>query len=327
MKGSALACQDVEPFLFMRGTCTTYGGHMSQVSDKQWRVICINAIANISLAITKIVVGFLFQSQLLVADGVHSASDLLTDLFAMIGLHIAKQPKDEEHPFGHGSLEYATSLTVSVFIFFMAYELIVELVVDWHVFSTHISHVVLWVSFITFIVKLLLSAYVLYKAEKLDSHTLKSSGTESLADAYSTIIVIVGLLLTDYGINEGIAWLLYAEKIATIVVILMLIRAAYQIYFTSIVGIAGAQASAEVQEQFFASVKDTVLENEGVFELTEFIVLKRGIDYGVYIKLVFKQDMSLKEASQILKGLKTILYADSRVKIVNVDFSTVNEGT
>ncbi len=295
---------------------------MPSPSQKQFFVICINSIVNVLLATAKILVGFFFQSQLLIADGVHSLSDLLTDIFAIIGLYMAKKPQDEEHPLGHGNLEYASSLTVSILIFFMVYGLILELVADWHVLSSHISYIVLFVSIATFIIKLILSCYVLYQAKKLDSHTLKSSGIESMTDAYSTIIVIIGLLLTNYGINNGITWLIYAEKIATIVVIILLIKAALEIYMNSTVGMAGAHASEEMQEHFFNIIKETVIKNEKNFEITEFIVLKQGIDYVLYITGIFKSDIPLKNASQDIEELKTQLYTDARIKKVNVAFST-----
>ncbi len=290
--------------------------------DKHFFVMLVNSTTNILLSVLKIVVGFLFNSQLLIADGIHSASDLLTDIFAMIGLHAAKKPEDEAHPFGHGNLEYASSLTVSVLIFFMTYGLIAELVSNWKIVATDVSIVVLSVSFATFIIKLTLSYYVLYQANKLDSHTLKSSGLESLTDAYSTIIVIIGLLITNFGIKHNITWLIYAEKIATIIIILMLIKTAWTIFFNSIVGIAGAHASEQVQERFFGVIKDYIIKNEQQFELTEFIVLKQGIDYGIYIKISFKKNMPLNEASNIIAHLRTLLSEDARVKKVNIEFNT-----
>ncbi len=295
---------------------------MLKIFDKTFIVMLINSITNVSLSILKIAVGFLFNSQLLIADGIHSASDLLTDVFAMIGLHAAKKPEDEDHPFGHGNLEYASSLIVSILIFFMTYGLIVELVSNWFVIATEINIIILVVSLATFIIKLFLSYYVLYQANKLDSHTLKSSGLESLTDAYSTIIVIVGLLITDFGIEHNLKWLIYAEKIATIIIILMLIKTAWIIFFNSIVGIAGAHATEEVQEVFFNVIKDEVVSNEKTFELTEFIVLKRGIDYSIYIKINFINNIPLENAATIIANLRQMLCANPRVKKVNVEFYT-----
>ncbi len=290
--------------------------------DKQFFVLTINAFVNIFLAAIKIIVGYMFNSQLLIADGVHSASDLLTDIFAIVGLHIAKKPKDDAHPFGHGNLEYVTSLIASGLIFLMAYELVHELIDTWDVVATGIDRLVFGVSILTFFVKLVLSHYVLYQAKQLDSHTLRSSGLESLTDAYSTILVIIGLLITDLGVEHAIQWMMYAEKAATIMIILMLVKAAWEIFFNSIVGIAGAHAPEEVGERYFALIKEYVVEHEKIFSITEFIVLKQGIDYGIFIGIAFKVDMPLQEAESYIAHIKNMFDKDARVVKTNVEFTT-----
>ncbi len=295
---------------------------MSATAAKQLFVIIVNSVCNFLLASLKIIVGYIFDSQLLVADGIHSLSDLLTDIFAIVGLYVAKRPKDANHPLGHGNLEYASSLTVSILIIFMVYGLVVDLVEGWHVLPSSVNTMVLLVSVGTFIAKLLLSWYVLRQAKKLDSHTLQSSGIESLTDAYSTIIVIAGLILTDIGITYAMTWLIYAEKVATIVVIILLIKAAFEIYFNSAVGIAGTYAPEDVRTAFLAMIHGKVEADKEVYSLTECIVLKHGVDYVLYITIVFSSDMSLKDASYTLQEIKDILYGDTRVKKVNIEFST-----
>ncbi len=291
--------------------------------SKQLFVMIVNAITNILLSVAKILVGFLYNSQLLIADGIHSASDLLTDFFSIIGLQFAKKPRDEAHPFGHGNLEYASSLTVSILIFFMVYGLIVELYQSWSILPTQVSLFVLAVSFATCIIKLFLSVYVLYQAEKLDSHTLRSSGTESKADAYSTVVVILGLLLTYAGIKHGITWLLYAEKLATVVVILMLTKAAWEIFFQSIVGIAGTYAPKEVQQNILQRVTEHIQDKALHFTVEELVAMKYGLDYGVLLTLVFTEEIPLQQASEEMQDLREFLYADKRIKKVTMEFTVL----
>ncbi len=293
----------------------------NQKNKKQFFVMIINAVTNILLSLSKIGVGILYNSQLLIADGIHSASDLLTDLFSIIGLQFANKPKDEAHPFGHGNLEYASSLTVSVLIFFLVYELIKELVTDWNILATEVSFFVLIVSFATFVIKLLLSWYVLYQAKKLDSHTLKSSGTESKTDAYSTIVVIVGLLLTYMGLRYNISWLVYAEKIATILVILMLIKAAWEIFYTSIVGIAGTYASDDIKEEFKNNIEIIIKEVNHNYILEDLSVFKQGVHYSLLIKLLFDKNTSLEDASNQIEQLRNEIYSDAQVEKVSIEFT------
>ncbi len=283
--------------------------------NKQFFVMIVSSSVNVLLAVLKIVIGFVFNSQLLLADGIHSASDLLTDIFALVGLKMARKPKDEDHPFGHGNLEYASSLTVAIIIFFMAYELIKELIADWFVVSASVSYYVLGVSLFTFVCKILLSSFVYYHAIKLDSITLKNSAIESRVDAYSTLVVIVGLLLTSAGIEHNIWWLVYAEKCATILVIVMLIKAAWTIYYTAVVGIAGTYADDSIKDEFLHRITTA----DFPFEVQHILVLKQGIHYAVQIHILLDKHMPLPEAVIHSKNLRNFLFEDERIQKVSIE--------
>ncbi len=297
------------------------GNNMSKPHDKQFFVLIINSFVNAFLAFAKIFVGFLFSSQLLIADGIHSLSDLLTDFFYIVGLKLAKKPKDDVHPFGHSNLEYASSLIASVVIFIMVYELITEFLDDLPDLATSVSFFVLAVSAFTFIAKLLLSYYVLYQAKKLDSHTLENSGLESKADAYSTLIVIAGLLLTYVGLEYDILWLVYAEKVATLFIILILIKAASEIFFNSLVGIAGSIAPEEIKHKYTQKIETYLAETSCNFTLKDLIVIKQGIHYDLIVSINFEQSIPLKQASEEIAKFREFLNLDDTSKKVDIEFS------
>ena len=77
---------------------------------KENKVMFISLIVNFSLSFLKVITGIIFSSGALIADGVHSFSDLSTDFFAILGNYLARKPADKEHPFGHGKIEYLTSI-------------------------------------------------------------------------------------------------------------------------------------------------------------------------------------------------------------------------
>ncbi len=280
-------------------------------------VMIINSVTNILLTFMKIVVGFLFNSQLLIADGIHSASDLLTDVFAIVGLKLSSRPKDDDHPFGHSKLEYLASITVSMLIFFVTYNLIIELISNWNVVSNTIEKIVLFVAGITFIIKFILSSYVLKKGQEFSSLTLRNSGLESRTDAISTIIVVIGLLLTVIGIKYNIDILLYSEKIATVFVIVMLIKVAGEIYYNSMIGMAGTFADEKIKEKYIK-----MIANENV-KIDEIIVIKEGTQNAISITLVFNKTCSIEKVYSIKERVKSILLNENDVNKVSVDF-TVN---
>ncbi|MBN2332143.1 MAG: cation transporter [Deltaproteobacteria bacterium] len=92
--------------------------HRQQVTDntdshQEKQVIYLGLVINMVLIIVKIAGGMLVSSLALVADGIHSLSDLMTDIIVLWGLSLAARPADESHPFGHGKLETLASLIVA----------------------------------------------------------------------------------------------------------------------------------------------------------------------------------------------------------------------
>ena len=78
---------------------------------------------NIFLIVVKVLSGIFFNSVALIADGVHSISDLMSDVFVILGMRQVSKPADKEHPFGHGKFEYVLSLFLGMSIILVAYNL------------------------------------------------------------------------------------------------------------------------------------------------------------------------------------------------------------
>ena len=86
----------------------------SQLKDVR-RVTIVGAIVNLFLTIIKIVIGLGSNSMSLVADGIHSLSDLATDAAIWIGVHYWSAPPDKTHPYGHGRYETLVNLFIAVY--------------------------------------------------------------------------------------------------------------------------------------------------------------------------------------------------------------------
>ena len=87
------------------------------------RVTFAGILANVLIAAAKAVAGVMSSSQALVADAVHSASDLVTDLVVVFSVRYWVAPADEDHPYGHGKIEAFVTLVISAALVFAAWEL------------------------------------------------------------------------------------------------------------------------------------------------------------------------------------------------------------
>ena len=90
------------------------------------KVMLVSVVINIFLAIMKVLGGFFCSSRALIADGIHSFSDLTTDFFAIIGNALSQKPADKKHPYGHGKIEYVTSILIGFLILFVGFRVIYD---------------------------------------------------------------------------------------------------------------------------------------------------------------------------------------------------------
>ena len=80
------------------------------------RVTCFGVVINVFLSIVKITIGSFSGSMALVADGIHSLSDMVTDVVVLLGTHLGSKKPDSRHPYGHGRIETFSALAVAIIL-------------------------------------------------------------------------------------------------------------------------------------------------------------------------------------------------------------------
>ena len=93
------------------------------------KVLTKSLIINAFLSLIKIISGFLVYSSALIADGIHSLSDFLTDLISIGGIKLASKEEDEKHPYGHGKIEYLLCMGISIIIISLSITLLINIFV------------------------------------------------------------------------------------------------------------------------------------------------------------------------------------------------------
>lgn len=167
---------------------------------------------NLVLSSTQIGVGMLSKSQGLVADGVHSLSDLIADFVVLFASHHGKKDADDEHPYGHQRFETAASLVLGILL------LIVGVGMLWSAFlklespdTVQKVHVVaLWVAGAALVAKETLFRYMLAVAKRVKSSMLVANAWHARSDAASSLVVGIGIVgnLAGYPILDPIAALI-----------------------------------------------------------------------------------------------------------------------
>lgn len=268
--------------------------------DKITKVMVISVITNIVLSISKIIAGIFGKSGALIADGIHSFSDLSTDFVAMIGNQLSKKPADEKHPYGHGKVEYITSIIISLVILILGFSIVFksfqrEIVIP--------SFIVIIISFFTILVKYLLSTYMIQKGKKYQNNILLASGYESKTDVISSAIVFLSAILMLF--SQTISILKYADMIAMLLVGLLIIRIGFDVLKNNISIILEEQ---ETNEEYLDSLKKIILKSTDIHYVDCLQVLK----YGSYYKLV--AEVSVNPEITIMKAHQYAHEAEDRLR-------------
>ena len=155
----------------------------------------VGICCNIFLFATKFFAGIITGAISITADAFNNLSDAASSIITLVGFGMAGKPADEDHPFGHGRMEYVSGLVVSILILMMGVELFktsVEKVIHPEVITEQ------WISYVILVISIALKFWM-YMFNKgigwrIHSETMKATAADSLNDCISTAAVVGGML-------------------------------------------------------------------------------------------------------------------------------------
>lgn len=193
----------------------------SNVQQVMWIVLFLN----LAVALAKVVVGELFGSAAVKADGIHSTFDAVSNVVGLVGLALAARPADESHPYGHGKYEAFASAFIGCLLLLAACE------VGWSAIQTLLTGVsdvvfsplTVVVMVVTICVNVCVTTYERRMGEKYGSALLAADAKHTLSDVLVSASVIVGLVFVALGFPV-------ADSIAALVVTAAILSAAVSVF-------------------------------------------------------------------------------------------------
>jgi len=186
------------------------------------------AVVNSLLATTQIVTGWLFQSQALIADGVHTLSDLISDSVVLFAAGKASASPDRDHPYGHGRIETLATIVVGLLLAFAALGIAWtagQRLLAWETLTGPAPAALIFAA-LTLVAKEGLYQYTVRAARRIQSPLLQANAWHHRTDAISSVVVFVGI----GGAVLGFPWL---DALAALVVALFILHMAWQLMFRS----------------------------------------------------------------------------------------------
>ena len=156
----------------------------------------ISIIANLILVGLKAFVGFLANSIAIITDAVNNLSDALSSIITIIGTKLAGKAPDKKHPFGHGRIEYITSLTVSVIVLYAGLTALIESIKKIiNPETPDYTTTTIIILIIGILIKFILGLYVKKTGKFVHSDSLLASGTDAFNDAVLSISVLASTIV------------------------------------------------------------------------------------------------------------------------------------
>ena len=222
------------------------------------KVTLIGSVVDLLLGVFKIQFGFLSQSQALIADGIHSLSDLATDAIVLYATKHSHTEADEEHPYGHGRFETVATVGLGIALLVVAIGISIDATL--RLFNPEKllipSMGALIVAAISIVSKEAIYHYTMRVARKYKSNMLRANAWHSRTDAISSVVVLVG-------VAGSMAGLWYLDAIAAIGVGLMIAKIGWDLAWHSIRELVDTGLDAERVE----AIREIILAVDGVVSL------------------------------------------------------------
>ena len=264
----------------------------------------IGIVANIFLAGFKALVGLISGSIAIVLDAVNNLTDALSSVITIVGIKLAKRKPDNEHPFGHGRVEYFSAIIISGIVLAAGIMALVESVKK--IFSPEIpdyTAATIIIVAVAVVVKLLLGRYVKAQGVKYNSDALVASGSDASFDAIISAATLLGAFIT-------LLFKISVDGIIGAVIAAFIIKAGIELFMEAIGSVMGARPDSETTKE----IKQTIREIEGVNGAYDLILHDYGPDKAIgSVHIEIPAEMSAAELHKLTKKIQLTVLQKFRI--------------
>jgi cation diffusion facilitator family transporter len=254
----------------------------------------INFWGNLGLLIVKLLGGIFGRSQALIADAIHSLSDIIVSVLLIISLKVSAVPPDDDHPWGHGNVEFIVSAIFGTLLICAAVAITVVsiiTIVQGNVYDTSILAV--WAAVISVAANEILFRHSLCVGRKVDSPVMIANAWENRADVWSSMAALIGV----FGAKIGFVVL---DPIAAVVVGFMIARNGVE---TLALGIRG-MTDRSFDKAMLSQVRKIVLKEGGIKDVSRLRARQIGQKNWIDIEAMFDPQIKVSEVKQIIERVK-----------------------
>ena len=268
------------------------------------RVTLWGALVNMGLTVFKIVAGVLGRSSAMVADGIHSLSDLLSDAVVLVFTHVSSKGRDKSHSFGHGKFETFATMVVSLMLLVVGVSMMskgINSIID--ILNSNPLPKPGWIAIVAAIISIA-SKEILYRAtaevgRKVDSPVVIANAWHHRSDALSSIGSLVGI---GGAMLLGSTWTIL-DPLAACAISVAIIVVAVKMGLPSISELLEASLPEDIEYE----IKETASAVPGVRNIHALKTRRNGISYIIDAHILVDPAISVVKAHQIASDVEDAL--------------------
>jgi cation diffusion facilitator family transporter len=255
------------------------------------KIAIIAIFANVILAGTKIIIGFVSSSSAILAEGIHSFVDIFSSVIGYLGIRFAKKPADEKYPYGHFKFEVLSGAVITLFLFAAGVAIIHEAYQQFlNPAKAEIGCLAFSVMIFSAIVNEVMARIKLYFGKKENSLVLISDGLHSRVDVFASLAIFVGLFFTQY-------WI-FIDSVLALLIGLYIIKESFSLGKEAADSLLDVSAGTEIEDK----IKSIAAEMEiGINSLK---TQKKGFVITANLEIGLSSNLNVEEAARISDNLR-----------------------
>lgn len=277
-------------------------GFADQAAHQRYRetfkVTIIGSVVDLALGVAKIIVGVIAHSQALIADGIHSLSDLGTDFIVLYAARHAHREADAAHPYGHRRIETAATVILGATLIAVAIGIAWD--ATYRLFHPdlllHPTMLAMVIAAISVVSKEAIYHYTMHYAKKFRSKMLRANAWHSRTDAISSVVVIIGVAGTMAGLP-------YLDAIAAIIVAAMVAKIGWDLAWHA----AQELIDTGLEQEMVDKIRQTILHVDGVKNMHMLRTRRMGGDALADVHILVSPRISVSEGHHIGETVRKTL--------------------
>jgi len=263
------------------------------------RITWIGLLGNFLLSIIKFIVGWLGGSQAVIADAVHSISDMATDCAVLFGVRYWSAPPDDEHPYGHRRIEAVITSAIGITLALVALEICYKALTSVHGMRLRPPE---WIAvtgpIVSIIAKELLYRWTIIIGKRAKSPAVIANAWHHRSDALSSLPALVAVVLSAW----NPAWA-YVDHLGAIIVSIFIFKVAWDIVRPSISELIDHGASKKELER----IRDIACNVRGVRNVHAIRTRKFGDSFHVDLHIMVDPDIPVRAGHEISEDVRRVL--------------------